>query len=153
MVESGAAKLYRRYAGYRGVKEFAVALGTWDYFGRLSAVGGGEGWERAVALSACEVAEIPAASVRRAVLARPELGLLAATVLESVLSRHEMVAGDLFPRRTEERLARALLRLAERFGRWDASGAASIRLRLTRQDLAEMTAATRETVSFALNEL
>ncbi len=75
-----------------------------------------------------------------------------ANVLELEFEERQELMECLLLRKTTARLARLLPVLAGRFG-YIRRGRIQIRLRLTRQELAEMVCASRESVGQAMDEL
>jgi CRP-like cAMP-binding protein len=150
----GAARLYVGHPGYAGGKRAAfLLLGSGDAFGSALFCGGGPGRVSAEAFTDCEVVKIPEPFLERALRHRPEVALEVAALLERRLVEYEELVGCLLSRKTEVRLARLLPVLARKFGERDGDGGVAIGLRLTRTDLAEMTASTRESVTAAVSAL
>jgi len=81
----------------------------------------------------------------------PEMTMNAMRIMASQIQEFQGTINDLSTKRVEQRIARAVLRLARQSGRQIADGVV-IDLPLTRQDLAEMTGTTLYTVSRVLNE-
>src|SRR5215203_6254449 len=69
------------------------------------------------------------------------------------LAQYEELLGCLLPRKTEVRLANLLMILVHKFGGHSGTDRLTIGLRLSHQDLAEMVASTRESVSNNLSAL
>ncbi len=154
VLTGGAAKLFVSYPGYAGSKNATfVLLGPGEVFGYPLFAGGRPERVPAEAFMDCEIVKIPATFVERAMRRRPEVALEIAALLERRLVDYEEFVGCLLPRRTEVRLARALLVLARKFGKRTGDGGVGIELRLTRTDLADMTASTRESVTAAVIRL
>jgi CRP-like cAMP-binding protein len=154
VLAGGVARLVVSYPGYAGGKRATfLLLGPGDAFGYPLFSRGGPGRVPAGAFTDCEVVKIPKPFLERAMRRWPEVALEVAALLERRLVEYEELVACLLPRRTEVRLARALPVLARKFGRRAGDGVVSIGLRLTRTDLAEMTASTRESVTAAVIEL
>lgn len=144
-------------------------LARWDVFGRLyptgvvdgqSAIHGCTGSQAeahaealAEAVIDCEIIKIPRVFVQRSVRNAPETALSLAALLELRLAEQEELMRCVSARRTGARLARLLPILARKFGENGAGGAIAICIRLTHHELADMIAATRESVSKAMVEL
>ena len=112
----------------------------------------GERREQAVALEPSEVVEIPLAALLRRVRQDPQAALeFASAVCEHLADAHEGLRSLSFDPVTE-RLARALLRLADRLGETGAHGR-RIAHHITQEELARMIGARREVVSGLLNRL
>lgn len=112
----------------------------------------GERREQAVALETSEVVEIPLAALLRRVRQDPQVALeFASAVCEHLADAHEGLRSLSFDPVTE-RLARALLGLADRLGETGARGR-RIAYHMTQEELARMVGARREVVSGLLNRL
>ena len=112
----------------------------------------GERREQAVALETSEVVEIPLAALLRSVRQDSQTALeFASAVCEHLADAHEGLRSLSFDPVTE-RLARALLGLADRLGETGARGR-RIAHRITQEELARMIGARREVVSGLLNRL
>lgn len=112
----------------------------------------GERREQAVALETSEVVEIPLAALLRRVRQDPQAALeFASAVCEHLADAHEGLRSLSFDPVTE-RLARALLGLADRLGETAAHGR-RIAHHITQEELARMIGARREVVSGLLNRL
>lgn len=148
----GAAKILVVYPGSVASKEAILGLlGPLDVFGRPVFAGDRKGWTvTAEAITDCEVAKVPKASLERVIRRRPEVALELATLSELALVEQEEFVGCLLPYRTEARLANLLPILARKFGEPAPGGGTIVGLRLTRQDLAAMTATTRESITAAI---
>ncbi len=107
------------------------------------------------ALSACEVAKVPAHTLEAAVRWNPPLALKLMTLQDAQLTRYEEFVARVWPRKTLLRLVETLLLLSERFPRGtpDAVGPVAGRGCLTQEDLAAMVVCCRESVGAALGEL
>ncbi|MBX9460523.1 MAG: Crp/Fnr family transcriptional regulator [Brevundimonas sp.] len=89
---------------------------------------------------------------RQLIRTHPEIGLRSTAAAGTRLMDLQSRMGELTSERVEQRLARALLRLAEKAGRPTAAGI-EIDFPITRQDLAEMAGSTLHTVSRTLAAL
>jgi CRP-like cAMP-binding protein len=83
--------------------------------------------------------------------AQPRMGLNALRIMAGQIREFQNTIRDLSTRRVEQRIAKAVLRLARQSGRKTEDGVL-INLPLTRQDLAEMTGTTLYTVSRVLKD-
>lgn len=154
VLNEGIAKLSARYPRNPGSKSATVLmLKPRDVFGYPAFAGGRSRRVSAEAVTACGVVKVPRAFVERVVRRRAEVALEMATLLEVRLVEYEEVTECLLPRKVEVRLARMLPILARKFGARDEHGKETIGLRLTRNDLAAMTASTREAISTAVSGL
>lgn len=147
----GAVKILMVYPGPVASKEAILGLlGPLDVFGRPVFAGGKVRTATAEAFTDCEVAKVPRVSLERAMRRRSEVALELAALSELALVEQEEFVGCLLPFRTEARLANLLPILARKFGAPAAEGGTMMRLRFTRQDLASMTATTRESITAAI---
>ncbi len=92
-----------------------------------------------------------AEGMKQLMLRHPQMALNAIRILSGYVMQFQDRIRELSTEKVERRVARALLRLAEQTGRAVAGGLA-IELRLTRQDIAEMTGTTLFTVSRTLSK-
>jgi CRP-like cAMP-binding protein len=110
----------------------------------------GERREQAVALEPSEVVEIPLVTLLRRIRQDPQAALdFTRAVCEHLAAAHEGLRSLSFDP-VSERLARALLVLADRLGAAGAQGA-RIGHYITQEELANMVGARREVVSGLLN--
>ncbi len=130
-------------------------LKDWDVFGSLALAQDPAREEPVRALSACEVAKVPAPTLEAAVRRNPPLAMKLMTLQDARLARYEEFVARVWPRKTLVRLAVTLLFLSERFrGEGaDAVGPVAVRARLTLEDLAAMVVCGRESVGAAMGEL
>lgn len=91
----------------------------------------------------------PVATMQRLIRAHPEIGIRSTASAGKRLFELQGRMGDMTGERVEQRIARALVRLARQAGRRTDQGL-EIDFPVTRQDLAEMTGATLHTVSRTL---
>ena len=150
ILAKGVVKLLRRYSGS---KYFAHLLGPWNIIGPTVFTGGFARWLYVEAYTECKVVKVPWASLEQAIQAHPELALRLMTVEELRLIQYQELVECLLPRRTEVRLANLFSILAREFGEPHLYDRISIELTLTHQVLAEMIAATRESVTAAVKGL
>ena len=112
----------------------------------------GERREQAMALEASEVVEIPLTSLLRSLRQDPQAAVeFASAVCEHLGEVHEGLRSLSFDP-VSERLARALLELADRLGEPGSRGR-RIAHYITQEELAQMIGARREVVSGLLNRL
>ncbi|MDN5697373.1 MAG: Crp/Fnr family transcriptional regulator, partial [Rubrobacter sp.] len=149
----GVVSLHAEYAGYARRKRATLGLvGPWEPFG-YPAFAAGFRVTSAEAFVECEIATLPRSTLERAVRLRPELALTLSNLLEDALGFREEMMWCLFSRRAEVRLARSLMLLAERFGEHTGRDGTVITLELNEQHLADLIAATRETIGPILRRL
>jgi CRP-like cAMP-binding protein len=144
----GRTKLVQTTAEGHQVVVRIVAAG--DMFGGVALLGDAKYPATAEAIGASEALVWPAAVVARLVQRYPALALNALRVLAQRLGELQDRFRELATERVEQRIARALIRLARQAGRRDEDGV-RIDMELTRQDLAELTGTTLYTVSRTLS--
>lgn len=150
VVTKGVVKLSGSYSGGRN---FIFLLGPWDIFGHLVAAKEPARRVYAEAFTGCAVVKIPKVFVERAMRRQPQAALKLMTLQEIRLVQYEELLECLLSRRTETRVANLLSILAQKFGEYSDVGRTAIGLWLTHQDLAEMVASTRESITKTLNDL
>lgn len=132
-------------------------LKDWDVFGNLAFAQDPARGVLVRALTACEVAKVPAHTLEAAVRRNPSLAMKLMTLQDARLARYEEFVARVWSRKTLVRLAGTLLFLSERFPGEspDTVGpvARSPRVRLTLGDLAAMVVCGRESVGAAMGEL
>lgn len=104
----------------------------------------------ALALEHSVVLQVPAPDVTRLIAEHPDFALALIRELGGRLREAEVRIRDLQTERTERRIARTLLRLANKTGVRTEAGI-EIRLPLSRQDLAELAGTTLSTASRTLS--
>jgi CRP-like cAMP-binding protein len=125
-------------------------VGAGDMFGGVAILGDAVYPATAQAIGASEALVWPTAVVARLMARHPQLALNALRVLAHRLGELQDRYRELATERVEQRIARALVRLARQAGRRDDAGVL-IDMELTRQDLAELTGTTLYTVSRILS--
>jgi len=105
----------------------------------------------AQAVGECRALLWDQATMNQLMDAYPRMGLNALRIMAGQIREFQNTIRDLSTKRVEQRIARAVLRLARQSGRKIEEGVL-IDLPLTRQDLAEMTGTTLYTVSRVLTE-
>ncbi len=151
VLDRGLAKLCRPY--HPGGKEAILRLvGPWEVLGHPAFGVQTVRQARAEAVTACGVVKVPRIFVERALKRHPEAALTLAALLGLELGRREEWAGCLVPYRAEAKLAGLLPLLAGRFGRRTDEGTVVLP-RLTHEELGQMVATTRESVTNALGDL
>ncbi|MBN1667420.1 MAG: Crp/Fnr family transcriptional regulator [Anaerolineales bacterium] len=105
----------------------------------------------AQAVGECRALWWDQSTLNRLMDASPRIGLNAMRIMAGQIREFQNTIRDLSTKRVEQRIARAVLRLARQSGRKTEAGIL-IDLPLTRQDLAEMTGTTLYTVSRVLND-
>jgi CRP-like cAMP-binding protein len=121
-------------------------VGAGDMFGGVAILGDAVYPATAEALGASEALVWPGPVIAQLIERHPPLALNALRVLARRLGELQDRYRELATERVEQRVARALVRLARQAGRRDATGVL-IDMELTRQDLAALTGTTLYTVS------
>lgn len=123
-----------------------------DLLGELSSITGDGRSATVTAIDDVRLSVVPHEAFAHLLATHPAM---TAAVMETLASR--VVEGDMhrieLEQSTEERVARVLVRLAERFGRPSSDGSVSIDLPLTQDELAGLTWASRGAVASALRQL
>ena len=122
-----------------------------EIFGGSGGWGGANYPATALALDSGRVFALPAAEFTRLMHELPDLSMSMVRELAARLREAEARVHELQVERVERRIARTLLRLAEKAGRKTTEGLL-IELPQSRQHLAELTGATLTTVSRVLSE-
>jgi CRP-like cAMP-binding protein len=153
VLTSGTALLVReRHAG----REATIGLlKEWDVFGALWFTEDPTRHIQTRAVTPCEVAALSRPMLEAALEWNPRAALELLTLQDSRLTRYEEFAVRIAPRSILVRLAGMLLSLSENFPEecQVVSGAVTIGLRLTHEELAAMIVASREAVSIAMGRL
>jgi len=128
-----------------------LILGPSDMFGEMSILDPGPRMSTATALTDVEAVAMDRAMLREWIAARPEvaeqlLRVLARRLRRMSTSRDEMVFTD-----APGRIAKLLLRLAQRFG-VQRDGAVEVTHDLTQDEIAQLVGASRETVNKVLSD-
>ena len=128
-----------------------LILGPSDMFGEMSILDPGPRMSTATALTDVEAVAMDRAMLREWIAARPEvaeqlLRILARRLRRMSTSRDEMVFTD-----APGRIAKLLLRLAQRFG-VQRDGAVEVTHDLTQDEIAQLVGASRETVNKVLSD-
>ena len=144
LLTAGYVKLVQ--AGLDGAEVVVRMVGPGEIFGWVAVMGGNcyPGTAEAVTDSAALAWD--AEAVRRAILATPLLGLNALEAVGRRLREAQDRVRELATERTERRVARTLLRLADQAGT-STSGGVEIAIPVGRQLLADTAGATLHTVS------
>ena len=125
-------------------------VGPGDMFGGVALLGDAVYPASAQAIGASEALVWPAPVIARLMARHPALALNALRVLAQRLGEVQDRYRELATERVEQRVARALVRLARHAGQREDRGV-RIDMALTRQDLAELTGTTLYTVSRILS--
>lgn len=145
----GQVKITQRSGDGRNVTMRYIGPG--EVFGAMGVFAGGSYLANAVAVSDCVEIRWPAQAVTELMQSHPNIALNALSMVARRLQAMQTRTHELVVEPAEQRIARALLRLARQAGRASPRGIA-IGFPLSRRDLAEITGATHFTVSRALSE-
>ena len=148
LVAIGKIKLLRYTASGREV--LLDILHSGEYFGTLSVFGGRSYTETAIAQTDCCILQISSADFESILSNYPDVTRKVLEVVSQRLTESQEVIKQLSTYTVEQRIASALLRLADKLGEARGQGVL-IQLPFSRQDLAAMTGSTTETVSRVMN--
>lgn len=135
-----------------GTEHLLALRGPGDLLGELSTLVGEERTSTVVAIDDVRLLVVPIVAFEALLAAHPSMSstlirMLVERVLEADRNRMELA------RPADERLARLLVRLADRFGRPGDDGTVRIDLRLSQDELAALVSASRGAVSAGLRGL
>ncbi|MCF6733683.1 Crp/Fnr family transcriptional regulator [Blastococcus sp. KM273129] len=147
IVLAGTIRLTRRSPG--GQEKVLAQLGPSEHFGELAVFEPCPRTETATAVTDVQLARVPHSVLRPWIESHPEIGERLLRVLARRLWGTRPWVPDLFFTDVPGRLARALMLLADKFGRATPEGV-RIQLDLSVQDMAGLVGASRETVEAAL---
>lgn len=150
VVAEGKVKILQHSVGGRNV--LLDILSTGDFFGNLSALGAVAYTDSAEAQSPACVLSIRSDSFRQILEEFPELALKTLDVMAARLNDANQRVLQLSSLPVEKRVAIALQKLARKLGR-QKENMLLIDVPLSRDDLAEMTSTTPETVSRVMSQL
>lgn len=149
VVAMGKVKLLRHGPRQDVLLDF---LAPGELFGSLPVMGDRIYPDTAQAQTDCCLLEVPADDFQAILDEHPAVARALLDVVSERLLAAQATIGQLGAYPVESRVAAALLALARRFGAAER-GEERIQLPLTRQDLADMTGATVETVSRVMSQL
>ena len=147
VVITGKVKLGR--SGSAGRENLLAILGPGQMFGELSLFDPGPRSTTATAVTACEIRTLEHDELTGWLTGRPEVARGLLGQLAARLRRANDVVADLVFSDVPGRVAKALLDLADRFGR-TADDGVHVHHDLTQEELAQLVGASRETVNTAL---
>jgi CRP-like cAMP-binding protein len=149
IVAAGMVKLVRPTVEGRDV--LLDILGPGDYFGSLAELGDTIYREDAIAQTQCCILYATADEFRQLLQRYPPVALATLDLVAGRLRSAQATIEQISAYPVNQRVAATLLKLADRIGRQD-DGATLIEMPLSRQDIADMTGATVETVSRVMSE-
>lgn len=144
IVALGKVKLVRHSAAGRAVLLDILRGG--EYFGALTMLTGETYTETAIAQTDCCILQISSADFEQVLARYPEVSRKVLEAVSSRLAESQEIIKQLSTYTVEQRIAATLIRLAGKMGETRGQNVL-IQLPFSRQDLAEMTGATTETVS------
>ena len=149
VVTDGKIKL--GHASNDGRETLLAVMGEGEMFGELSLFDPGPRTATATALTDATVLGLGHAALRPWLTGRPEVAESLLRALAQRLRRTNEALSDLVFSDVPGRVAKALLDLADRFGR-PATDGVLVAHELTQEELAQLVGASRETVNKALAE-
>jgi CRP-like cAMP-binding protein len=149
IIAAGMVKLIRPTASGQDV--LLDIIGPGEYFGSLADLGDATYQEDATAHTDCCILFTTAEEFRRLLLAYPNATLATLELVAARLRLAQESIEHISAHPVEQRVAATLLHFARRIGRQDGE-VILIDMPLSRQDLADMTGATVETVSRIMSE-
>jgi len=149
VVAVGKVKLIRHTLSGQDVLLDILTPG--EFFGSLSILGNDEYQDTAQAQTSCCVLAITAEMFQAVLQGYPAVALSALNIVTQRLKEAQETIRQLSAYSVEQRIASALLKLAEKVGEQQADRLL-IQLPLSRQDLAEMTGTTVETASRVMSQ-
>lgn len=150
VIASGQVRLMQHSEAGKDVLFEVLKQG--DFFGSLTPGGDERFAETAQAQSPACIMAITAADFRKLMADYPQIALAVLDLTAGRLQTARETVRQLTAFSAEQRIAAVLLHLADRLGEQQAAGLL-IQTRLAREDLAQMTGATPETVSRIMAQL
>jgi CRP/FNR family transcriptional regulator, cyclic AMP receptor protein len=149
VIMSGKIKLGRTAPD--GRENLLAILGPGEVFGEMALFNPAPRTASATAVSATRLAGLRHDNLRKVIQSTPEVSMQLLRALAQRLSKTNESLADLVFSDVPGRVAKALLDLADRFGRPAADGLL-VAHDLTQEELAQLVGASRETVNKALAE-
>lgn len=134
-------------SGSEGRQAALSIMGPGEVFGEVAVLDGDPRSATITALEPCELFVVQRSDLFRFLETRPKVAIKLLEVLARRLRRLSERVEDSTFLEVPERLAKQLLRLADRYGRNIGSGAVRIELKLSQQELGDLVGATRESVN------
>ncbi len=151
VVKSGTVKIVTNQEN--SPKETILAiLGHGELFGQMPLLESDQRECRAVAMEDTTICEFFAADIEEMMSLHPELATRITKMIGARLRRIETRMSHLLFKDAKQRVAFILLDLLENWGKPHTNGGALLDLRVTHQDIANLSGLTRETVSVTLAE-
>lgn len=150
LLTRGSVRLYRLGAGAREVT--LEVHGPGDLLGTAALLPDSRYGMYAEAMDDTEALQLGRETLTRLMQTHPAVGVaLTEQVTRQTRSVQERLSGLVFME-VSQRLALALLALAEREGPWPEGGTLALRERVSHQDLAHVVGSTRETITKLLGD-
>ena len=149
-LKEGHVKLYRLHEDGREV--ILDILGPGEIFGELTLCGEGGGQDYASALDEALICTVKKPDFEAMLLNSPEMNLRLTRWFGLRLRKFEEKVNDLAFKDVTQRIIGFLVRYAEEFGKIK-SGTVTVPAFLSHQDIAFLTASSRQTVTTTLNDL
>ena len=147
IILSGKVKIGRRAPD--GRENLLAVMGPSDMFGELSIFDPGPRTSSVTAVTDVRAVSLDRPALREWIAKRPEIAEQLLRVLARRLRRTNNMLADLIFTDVPGRVAKELLRLAQRFGTQDG-GLLRVTHDLTQEEIAQLVGASRETVNKAL---
>lgn len=122
-------------------------MGPSEVFGEVSLLEGAERSATIIALEPCEMLVIERAPFLEMLVNHPHLAIRLLTVLARRLRRLTERSEDIAFRNVAGRIAKALLQLADEYGRPEEGGRVRVMFRLSQQEIGDLIGATRESAN------
>ena len=151
ILKDGAVRLFRRDT--EGRQLTVAILDAGSVFGESELLGQVHAGVYAEALDECLLCVVPTEQMRTLIRRYPDIGLNLLSHLGDRLRRSQELSEEMAYWSAEQRLARHIELLAERFGRPSLTGGTIISRPFTQAEIASMIGATRQTVSELMGEL
>jgi CRP/FNR family transcriptional regulator, cyclic AMP receptor protein len=147
IIISGKIKIGRRWRD--GRESLLTIMGPSDMFGELSIFDPGPRASTATTITEVRAVSIDRDALRAWIVDRPEIARQLLRVLARRLRRTDNDLADLFFADVAGRVAKQLLRLAQRFGTQE-DGALRVTHDLTQEEIGQLVGASRDSVNKAL---
>ena len=149
-IQTGLVKVI--VTSQQGEERIVSLLGPDAIVGELSMIDGGPRSASVVAIANCSLSFLSRAKFQTCIEAHPELtSYLMKTLARRLRGTDDVLAATTFLS-VKQRLARALLTVAEYVGEKDSDGRIQLRLKIGQGDLAAMAGIARENVSRTMSE-
>ena len=148
-INEGKIKLYK-YTKY-GKEQILHILSDGDFFGELDLLKDSNYKFNSMALSDCKICSLSKDELKEIIMKRPEIGIKILEILAERLSNTESLVQNIASNDGDSRIAYLLIELAEKYGETIGEHI-SIDLPILRDDMANYTGVTRETISRKLRK-